>query len=59
VSGLSDINSYGGRAGAYLAARRNAYVGAGVVYESYVDCNKAIYRSCSNTYPEISFTVAF
>jgi len=59
VSGLSDINSYGGRAGAYLAAGRNAYVGAGVVYESYVDCNKAIYRSCSNTYPEISFTVAF
>jgi hypothetical protein len=29
------------------------------VYESYVDCNKAVYRSCSDTYPEISFTVAF
>jgi hypothetical protein len=59
VSGLSDINSYGGRAGAYLAAGRNAYIGLGVVYESYVDCNTSVYRSCSNTYPEISFTVAF
>jgi hypothetical protein len=59
VSGLPDLNSYGGRAGAYVAAGRSAYVGGGVVYESYVDCNKAVYRSCSDTYPEISFTVAF
>jgi hypothetical protein len=59
VSGLPDINSYGGRAGAYVAAGRSAYIGGGVVYESYVDCSKAIYRSCSDTYPEISFTVAF
>ena len=59
VSGLPDINSAGGRAGAYVAAGRNAYVGAGVVYESYRDCNKTIYNSCSETYPEISFTFAF
>jgi hypothetical protein len=59
VDGLPDINSVGGRAGAYLQAGRNAYLGAGVVYESYVDCNTTTYRSCSNTYPELSFTVAF
>lgn len=59
VSGLPDIDSAGGRAGAYVAAGRNAYVGAGVVYESYRDCNKTIYNSCSETYPEISFTLAF
>lgn len=58
-SSLPDINSAGGRAGAYIAAGRNAYIGGGVVYESYLDCNKSIYRSCSETYPEISFTVAF
>src|SRR5262245_7813760 len=57
--GIPDIDSVGGRAGAYLQAGRNAYLGAGVVYESYVDCNKAVYRSCSDTYPELSFTVAF
>ena len=59
VSGLPDINSTGGRAGVYLQAGRNAYVGAGVVYESYMDCNKSVYRSCTSTYPELSFTVAF
>jgi hypothetical protein len=59
VSDLPDINSAGGRAGVYLATGRNAYVGAGAVYESYLDCNTAIYRSCTNTYPELSFTIAF
>jgi hypothetical protein len=59
VDGLEDINSAGGRAGAYLQAGRNAYVGAGVVYESYLDCSKTVYRECTSTYPEVSFTIAF
>jgi hypothetical protein len=59
VSGQSDIDSAGGRAGAYVRAGRNAYIGGGVVYESYRDCNTAIFRSCSETYPELSFTLAF
>ena len=59
VESLPDINSAGGRAGAYLQAGRNAYVGAGVVYESYLDCNKTVYRECASTYPEVSFTIAF
>ena len=58
-SNLPDINSAGGRAGVYIAAGRNAYIGGGVVYESYLDCNKTTYNSCSETYPEISFTLAF
>jgi hypothetical protein len=58
-SNLPDINSMGGRAGAYVGAVRNAYLGAGVVYESYLDCTKTTYNSCSETYPEISFTLAF
>lgn len=59
VDGLPDINSAGGRAGAYVRAGGNAYVGAAVVYESYLDCNNTLYRSCSSTYPEITFTLAF
>jgi outer membrane protein W len=59
VEGQSDINSTGGRAGVYLQAGRNAFLGAGVVYESYLDCSKSVYRSCTSTYPEVSFTVAF
>jgi hypothetical protein len=59
VDGLQDIDSAGGRAGAYVRAGRNAYIGAAVVYESYVDCNNTVYRSCSSTYPEVTFTLAF
>jgi len=59
VDGLPDIDSVGGRAGIYVQAGRNAFVGAGAVYESYLDCNKTIYSSCSSTYPEVSFTFAF
>jgi len=59
IDGRPDINSTGGRAGVYLAAGGNAYIGLGAVYESYNDCNKAIYSSCSDTYPEVSFTIAF
>lgn len=59
IDGLPDINSVGARAGVYLAAGRNAYIGIGGVYESYIDCTKTVYRSCDDTYPEVSFTVAF
>jgi hypothetical protein len=59
VDGLPDINSVGARAGIYFTAGRNAYIGIGAVYESYVDCNKTVYRSCDDTYPEVSFTFAF
>ena len=59
IDNLSDLNSVGGRAGVYVAAGRNAYFGAGAVYESYLDCNETFYNDCSDTYPEISFTFAF
>ena len=59
IDGLPDIDSAGGRAGAYFQTGRNAYLGAGIVYESYVDCKESVYRSCSSTYPEVTFTLAF
>jgi hypothetical protein len=59
IDGLADLDSYGGRAGVYLSAGRNLYIGAGLVYESYLDCTKSVYRSCDSTYGEATFTVAF
>jgi hypothetical protein len=59
VSGLPDLDSVGGRAGVYIGAGRNAYLGLGVVYESYLDCNETVYRSCDSTYGEVTFTIAF
>jgi hypothetical protein len=59
IENLEDLSSAGGRAGVYIAAGRNSHVGLGMVYESYFDCSDSTYVSCSESYPEISFTVAF
>jgi hypothetical protein len=59
MSSLPDVDSVGGRAGLYVQVGRNAYIGGGVAYEAYINCNQTIYSSCTNTYPELSFTLAF
>ena len=59
VDNLPNLDSAGGRAGVYFAAGRNTYISAGVVYESYLDCDKTLYKSCSDTYPELGITFAF
>ncbi len=57
IDGYDDLNSYGGRLGAFRTGGRST-VGGGVVYEKFLDCNDAIY-DCSNTYPEIVFATSF
>jgi hypothetical protein len=59
IERLDDLDSVGARAGVYLQAGRNAYFGLGGVYESYLDCNKSVYRECDSTYAELSVTFAF
>lgn len=59
VDNLPDLDSVGSRAGVYFAAGRNAFIGVGAVYENYLDCRETIYNECTDTYPEISFTVSF
>jgi hypothetical protein len=59
IERLEDLDSWGGRAGVYIQAARNAFIGLGAVYESYLDCNKTTYRSCDSTYAEVSLTFAF
>jgi hypothetical protein len=42
-----------------MSAGPNAYFGAGIVHETYFDCDETTYASCSDTYPEVSVSVAF
>ena len=56
VTGIDDLNSYGGRAGAYFQIGRRAYLGVGGVYEAYADCTESRYHSCSSSYPEVLLT---
>jgi hypothetical protein len=59
IEGLDDLNSIGGRVGLYFMSGKGVYVGAGVVYESYLSCDTATYSSCSDTYPEIVVAFSF
>ena len=57
IKDLEDADSFGYRAGAYFSAKSGVYIGGGIVYEEYTDCGR--FSDCSNTYPEILFTVSF
>lgn len=58
-SGISDRNTYGIKGGGYFAVSPNANVSLGVVYERISSCNQAVYRDCSELYPEAAFHVRF
>ena len=59
IESSDDLESSGGRAGAYFRSGSNAYMGAGIVYEKYSDCDERFFRECSETYPEVMISVAF
>src|SRR3989337_2123988 len=59
IENLSDLHSVGVRGGAYTPVGPNTHFGLGGVYESYLKCNESSYHSCSDFYPEISFTISF
>lgn len=60
VDGFTDFDAYGARAGVYLQAGRNAYLGIGVVQEELSDCNGSIAGiPCSDSYGEISLMFHF
>lgn len=59
IENLDDLNSLGGRAGIYFLSGQGFYFGGGIVYEKYLSCDEAVYRSCSDTYPEIIFAITF
>lgn len=54
---LDDQDSFGYRAGAFFSTNNRVYIGGGIVYEQYKNCDK--FEDCSTTYPEIIFTVSF
>ena len=57
--GLEDRNTYGVRGGVYLPFNSNAAANVGLVYERISSCNEAVYRECSQVYPEAGILVSF
>jgi hypothetical protein len=58
-SGLDDLDSLGGRFGAYFPISPRVYTGLGGVYERYLDCETTTYQDCSQVYPEFSISASF
>lgn len=56
IDRLDDLDSIGYRAGLNFMGQGNFFLGVGFVYEEYRDCSETIFRSCSDTYPEILFS---
>ena len=54
-----DLDSVGGRGGVYLVQDDRWFIGVGVVYESYLDCDEDILDSCDDVYPEITISFTF
>lgn len=57
IENIEDEISFGGRAGAFFSDSNGVYVGAGIVYERYQDCDRFI--DCSTTYPEVLMSIHF
>ncbi len=59
IEGGEDSNTVGFRAGGMFLTGKRSYIGIGVVYDKYLNCNNSPFSSCSDTYPEILVAVTF
>ncbi len=58
ISDFDDQDSVGLRAGVNFITDRQWYFGAGVVYETYLDCDESV-MTCDDLYPEVTFAITF
>lgn len=57
--GYDDLNSVGGRVGAYFVMDSGSYIGLGAIYEKFLGCDSGEFRDCDGWYPELSFGFSF
>jgi hypothetical protein len=57
IDNQSEEGSFGFRGGAFFSSSNGMNIGAGIVYEEYLDCDKVV--ECSTTYPEVRFSLNF
>ncbi len=59
IEGYPGRDTIGARAGVFFLTGRSAYFGAGLAQEVHLNCDRTVYSSCSETYPELLFAVIF
>lgn len=56
---IDDFDSLGGRAGVFYTVGRGGYFGLGVAVEHLLNCDEAVYDTCTDIYPELAFSLSF
>jgi hypothetical protein len=59
IENYRDLDTVGARAGIYFLAGRSTYLGAGLVQDIHLNCDRTVYASCSETFPELLLAVIF
>lgn len=59
IENYRDLDTVGGRGGLYVLAGRNAYLGLGLALDFHLNCDRAVYASCTETFPELLVAVMF
>ncbi|MEZ4475299.1 MAG: hypothetical protein R3F60_31795 [bacterium] len=54
---IDDVDSVGARGGLFWISGRT-YVGIGVAYEQILNCDKAVFESCDEIYPELALAIS-
>jgi len=57
VSDMRDFESLGARGGVAMLMSKNSFVSVGYAYEQYFNCPDSF--ECSNSYPEVIFSLSF
>ncbi len=59
IEGYKDNNAVGVRAGVFLLSGARTYFGLGLAADEYLNCDRNVYSSCTEVYPELLFAVVF
>ncbi len=59
IEGSNDQNEAGGRAGITILSGRRTTFSLGLVYENRINCDRIVYSSCTEAYPEIMLAIIF
>ncbi|MGE5172514.1 MAG: hypothetical protein ACM3MD_01670 [Betaproteobacteria bacterium] len=59
IDGYRDNDTVGARAGVYFLTGRSAYFSIGLAQDIHLNCDRTVYASCTEIYPEIAFIILF
>lgn len=58
IENFDNLESTGGRVGAYINTGASTQMSAGYVFENYLNCDNSVFNNCSDSYPELTISFA-